>query len=139
MRVEIQQSLGQSSPHESSPSTLSLVSESLAELLCSPESARIIGLRYLRRNPCEANIEVLFRKVLDGDVVRQVLFERPQRKIDARVIRTQIDRDFALGRMTKVEGWFLSETEARLRALFSLDCRGWQAQYGARPEDESIG
>ena len=93
----------------------------LAAVLGEPElwSAKQIGEAWLRANPGEAD-----RAELEG-----LLSPFPEPLREARSLREPALRewlrdrqreDFAADRIVKLEGWWLSQTEARFCALLSL-------------------
>jgi hypothetical protein len=85
-----------------------------ASLFADPAAARAIGAAYLRAYP--------------NDALRGVhaTARLPRAEIAARVCD-----DFAAGRVVMVNGWMLSETEARLCAWANL-AGGVQRQAGLR-------
>lgn len=82
-----------------------------------------IGVAYLARRPAESNYQQL-RRLLDLDLPRKVpdapdwswLIEHVGQ---VRICR-QIEDDFACGKTVQLNGWILSETEARLCALVAV-------------------
>jgi hypothetical protein len=88
-----------------------LARPSLLEML-GPERAREIGTKYRATAPAENTADAL-----------RAAISRPQRRfpwIGRRLIDDQIRDDFADGRIVVINGWVLSETEARMCALYSL-------------------
>jgi hypothetical protein len=82
----------------------------LVEML-GPERAREIGTQY-RASVRTENTEAALRDAISRSRGRQFL--------RARSIEEQIRDDFAAGRTVVVNGWVLSQTEARQCALYSL-------------------
>jgi hypothetical protein len=80
--------------------------------MLGPERAREIGTRYRATVPRE-NTATL-REAISSSQHRQFPWIR------SRSIEEQIRDDFAAGRTVVVNGWVLSETEARQCALYSL-------------------
>jgi hypothetical protein len=74
-----------------------------------PAAARRVGEAYLERYSAEAGEERLTRLLGLGD-------GQPPAVEQARV-RAAVRRDYEESRLTLVEGWYLSRTEARLCAL----------------------
>jgi hypothetical protein len=84
----------------------------LLEML-GPERTREIGTQYRATVPRE-NTAVTLREAISSSQHRQFPW------INGRSIDEQIRDDFADGRTAVVNGWVLSETEARQCALYSL-------------------
>ncbi len=91
-----------------------------------PESAAIVGRRYLERYPMEAD-PVRLLAAIEGRLRRAAgppslppLDRIGKAQLD-RHIAAAVARDFEDGRMAEVEGWLLAETEARLCALAALE------------------
>ncbi len=81
-------------------------------LFADRRSAEMVGLAYLAGHPAEADSEHLLRKILAGapntfDPLRSWLSAKGR-------------EDFAHGRTVQVQGWLLSQTEARRCALAAL-------------------
>ena len=94
--------------------------ERLLSALGRPESAAVVGRRYLAGHPGEADRRRLAES-LDLDLRRQDC--DPAQADPARLragITRQVRADFAHGRVVRVDGWVLSVTEARLCALAAL-------------------
>lgn len=82
----------------------------LTGLLADMASARQIGRAYLQGTPGDADRDCLTAQLvarLEGDVSRETLVACCR-------------ADFADGRTVMVNGWMLSQTEARLCALAAL-------------------
>jgi hypothetical protein len=84
----------------------------LLEML-GPERAREIGTQYRAAVPSE-NTAATLRDAISSSRHRQFPW------IERQSIEEQIRDDFAAGRTVVVNGWVLSETEARQCALYSL-------------------
>jgi hypothetical protein len=93
---------------------------SLATFFSHKESAKIIGLQYLRFAPKEADVHLL---------VELICSHRPERRRELTIAEVnkrrqllllQQRQDFEHGRIVKLHGWILSETEVRLCALAAL-------------------
>jgi hypothetical protein len=82
------------------------------------ESARVIGAKYLERSPAEEDLDVLIDSVLSPAA------ERTSDTGDGvdywQIISANRANDFEHGRMTAIDGWLLSKTEARLCAIAAL-------------------
>jgi hypothetical protein len=85
-----------------------------------PDSAAVVGRRYLANHPHEADPAWLAGR-LDTDLRCQ---DCNPTQVDAPRLRAGIARqvraDFADGRVVRVDGWVLSVTEARLCGLAAL-------------------
>jgi hypothetical protein len=81
------------------------------------ESARTVGNEYLRANPNDAD-----RVLLEG--VLSVSSARHRHCVDQPELRaavvSRVRSDYEFGRVVNVDGWILSQTEARLCALVTL-------------------
>ncbi|MGZ3333462.1 MAG: hypothetical protein ACXU9O_10840 [Gemmatimonadaceae bacterium] len=84
----------------------------LVEML-GPDRAREIGTEYRAAVPGE-NTAAALRDAISSSQHRQFPW------IHSRSIEEQIHDDFAAGRTVVVNGWVLSQTEARQCALYSL-------------------
>lgn len=84
----------------------------LVEML-GPERVREIGTQYRAAVPNE-NTEATLRDAISNSQHRHFPW------IGRKSIEEQIRDDFAAGRTVVVNGWVLSETEARQCALYSL-------------------
>jgi len=92
------------------------------------ERARRVGRRFLRAYPREADQGFLIAQVdrrlrEASEELRRAGPDSPEREPLARLVSRAVARDFAAFRMVEIEGWHLSETEARLSALAALDRR----------------
>jgi|SRR5918994_1770378 hypothetical protein len=95
-----------------------LLSSKLADFFYDKHSARVIGLEYLRVAPREADASELTKLICLGWNDDQINRSGPE-KIKALLLHQQRE-DFEKRRIVKVQGWILSETEARLCALTAL-------------------
>lgn len=106
------------------------LAQRLAGIFRHRDSAARIGARYLAQHPGEADIGRLVSRILpDPDQRRQA--ERSDPPDVHGLLRQRIAADFATARTACVEGWILSETEARLMALAHLSAAASQAGAGA--------
>jgi hypothetical protein len=87
-----------------------LRAEALAQALRHRNSAAVVGHAYLAGAPEEADLAGLVRQIDPGPEVGDL----------RRAIAERVRADFVAGRMTRVEGWMLAETEARLAAVCAL-------------------
>ncbi len=98
----------------------SSLSSKLVNLLRHKESARIIGLEYLRSTPRESDAQTLTDLISAGFVGSQ----KNRCEVDAarlrELLRLQMRQDFEEGRIIRLRGWIVSVTEARLCALAAL-------------------
>jgi hypothetical protein len=96
------------------------LSSKLANFFHNKESARAIGLEYLRLAPVEANARQLTYSICSSWEERyDEMAHADAAKIKAILLRQQRE-DFENGRIVAVQGWILSQTEARLCALATL-------------------
>ncbi|WP_046865779.1 hypothetical protein [Microvirga massiliensis] len=90
----------------------------LSELFCHHESACAVGREYLRLLPAsEASAEHLLHHLHGADGGPLTATNPAKLRV---LIREAQRNDFAEGRTVMVDGWVLSETEARLCALAAL-------------------
>jgi hypothetical protein len=97
-----------------------LVPTQLAALLAHPQSAKVIGIEYLRAYPGEADMDMLLDLIVSQLGASDAgLFASAEHQLRER-LDTSIRADFAADRIVKLHGWVLSATEARLCALIAL-------------------
>jgi len=97
---------------ESGEDARALGKPALLEML-GPERTRQIGTQYRTARPKE-NTDAALRDAISSSQHRAFPWIR------SRSIDEQVRDDFAAGRTVVVNGWVLSETEARQCALYSL-------------------
>lgn len=103
-----------------SSTTDHLLSAKLASVFYDRKSATVIGLEYLRRTPMEADARQLTNLICARWQGRyDDIAHADTARIKERLLRQQRE-DFEKGRIVNVQGWILSETEARLCALAAL-------------------
>lgn len=92
------------------------LAEQLSELIVNKESARIIGIEYLRKHPGESDPAFLVKEICagskDGNALGAVDIGKRRT-----FLQFQRQQDFECGRIVRIHGWMLSVTEARLCAL----------------------
>ena len=86
----------------------------LADLIDDREAAATVGHAYLFEHPGERQTETLLALLGDGNSQ-----DLRGKDLATWLRRRQID-DFAAGHTVELNGWILSETEARLCALAAL-------------------
>jgi hypothetical protein len=97
-----------------------LLTLKLASFFRNKESARIVGLEYLRVAPTEADAWQLTKSICAcWQEPYDEIAHADIAKIKQRLRHQQRD-DFEKGRTLEVDGWILSETEVRLCALAAL-------------------
>ena len=82
-----------------------------------PASPRAVGRAYLAAVPEEASVQGLVRRLIGEASAVSAPLPLTDRDALRAAMRSRIRRDFAEGRIVMVDGWFLSQTEARLCAL----------------------
>jgi len=92
----------------------------LAKVFANKESATIVGREYLRNVAGEADARLLVDLICSGQADRRVDLLTADLKRLRGLLRIQQSEDFEHGRIVKVRGWILSETEVRLCALATL-------------------
>lgn len=101
-------------PVSSSPS------QRLAGLLTHAESARVVGREYLRTIPAEGSRAVLTTRIaarLPGGL--ETVETASDRRLRELLLRATL-ADFEHERTVVLDGWVLSQTEARLCALAAM-------------------
>ena len=93
------------------------LSTKLADFFYDKESAKAVGLEYLRTVPMEGNTGKLTQLICSSH--HEELARAGRTKLKGILLRQQRE-DFKAGRIVCVQGWILSETEARLCALTAL-------------------
>ncbi len=93
---------------------------SLTGFLVRRQSARRVGLEYLRLAPWEANRDVLIGLLCQGRTARSSVHTRKNSEVIRKLVLSQQREDFTRGRIVQLHGWVLSQTEARLCALVAL-------------------
>jgi hypothetical protein len=92
----------------------------LVDVFQDKESAAAVGREYLRIAPVEADALKLIELICAGRQERYAeLSHISMRKVRSILLHRQRE-DFDKGRVVNVQGWILSETEARLCALAAL-------------------
>ena len=100
--------------------TVDLLSSKLASFFHNQKSARVVGLEYLRHVPAEANARQLTHLICSSWAQRyDEAAHADATKIKTILLRQQRE-DFEKGRIVDLQGWILSQTEARLCALAVL-------------------
>jgi hypothetical protein len=84
------------------------------------DSARVVGREYLRIKPVEADTLKLTELICAGRQDRYAELSHSGMVKLRRMLLHQQREDFDKGRIVNVQGWILSETEARLCALTAL-------------------
>ena len=90
----------------------------LVDFFSEKGSARRIGLEYIRLAPAEADSRTLTKLICSGWNDDQIASANKE-KVSV-LLRNQQRGDFERGRILKLDGWVLSETEARLCALVAI-------------------
>ncbi|HEX6383133.1 MAG TPA: hypothetical protein VF177_00550 [Anaerolineae bacterium] len=90
-----------------------------AHLFRQKESAKVIGQAYLQAIPAEADVQTLTDLIAASLAGDQELVKTSTAELRP-ILERQMRQDFDQGRVANVEGWLLSETEARLCALAAL-------------------
>jgi hypothetical protein len=91
----------------------------LSRLFTDKDSARAVGARYLARFPQEANVRLL-TALICGSTERMWQLADLDTPILRQALARQNIEDFSSGRTVVVDGWTLSETEARLCAIVAI-------------------
>ena len=84
------------------------------------QSARRIGLAYLRIHPEEASESFLLAAMARRPALMRALSAAPDTAAVFRILDDVVRADFAAGKIVKCSGWILAKSEARACALFAL-------------------
>jgi hypothetical protein len=101
------------------PRAKNLLASKVSEILPHKESGSAVGREYLKVAPAEADVSRLIDLI--GAPEESI---RAQSKAGTQAfadwLRAKQRDDFDRGRVVLVQGWMLSQTEARLCALIAL-------------------
>jgi len=92
----------------------------LANILVDKQSAKTIGVEYLRSVPSEAKADLLIDLLCSFDGDQRAKFARADKNQLTALVRLRQRQDFDHGRVVNLRGWILSETECRVCALTAL-------------------
>lgn len=92
----------------------------LREFFTHGSSAKVIGEEYIRITPEEADKEILLNLICSVHPNWRTDLIKADRNMLRKMLRDQKVRDFESGSVIKIDGWILSRSEVRLRALFAL-------------------
>jgi hypothetical protein len=84
------------------------------------QSAKRIGLAYLRIHPEEASEVRLTTAVPDLPILTRALNAAPDLASVFCILDDVVRADFAAGEIVKCDGWILAKSEARVCALLTL-------------------
>ncbi len=96
------------------------VAVKLADVFTHARSARVVGFEYLAGVPREADARLLVDLICSFRGERRAELAGANLATRRRLLAAQQREDFEQGRVVNVQGWILSETEARLCALAAL-------------------
>jgi hypothetical protein len=92
----------------------------LANFFIHKESASSVGIEYLKCVPKEADVHTLVHLIFSTKSELRTELNKADTNKFRKLLLLQQRQDFEHGRTVKVQGWILSETEARLCALAAL-------------------
>lgn len=105
--------------------------DSLEQLLSNRTSVVRVGTAYLSTAPEDADPNVAIDRMRrHGDALASALETGNPGRV-RRLAARDMREDFAEGRIVKVDGWLLSQTEARLCALALMLCSGSPRRHRA--------
>lgn len=96
------------------------IASRLTEVFIHKESAKIVGLEYLSCVPNERDVGLLTNLICSFQSEGCEEFAKADMVKRRKMLLDQQRKDFEHGRIVNVQGWILSETEARLCALAAL-------------------
>lgn len=88
-------------------------------ILNHPESAAVIGRKYLQCRTCEADAGLLTKLIAGGVELVTLESDTGSEKL-RKILRSRIREDFLNDRVVTLEGWVLSLTEARLCSFVAV-------------------
>ena len=86
--------------------------------ICDAKALRAIGITYKRQVPDEKADKKLAHLILTDDAGHAIPESTDSNKLEA-LLNQKVQQDFETGHTVMVNGWVLSQTEARQCALFS--------------------
>src|SRR5262245_28066158 len=89
----------------------------LVALFEHQDSARIVGLEYLKKYPQEADAHLLQDRIIAGFAGGYTGLAKASDSTIRKLIEDRVRQDFETDQIVKLQGWILSATEARLCAL----------------------
>lgn len=92
----------------------------VAASACRRRSAVRVGARYLRMVPEERNVDALVALILQRLPDPERLMNEASSEQIRSAIALSVRDDFGQARIARLQGWTLSQTEARLAALATL-------------------
>ena len=95
-------------------------SEFAATSAAAAQSAKRIGLAYLRIHPEEASEADLLAAMAGRPALLRAFGAAPDTAAVFRIMDDVVRADFAAGEIVKCDGWILAKSEARACALFAL-------------------
>jgi hypothetical protein len=96
------------------------LAEKLVGVLVHEQSANVVGRAYLAQRPAEADPFILVDLICGRDPDSPLTFGPADRQTVGQWLQRRQQEDFEFGRIVKLDGWILSETEGRLCALAAL-------------------
>ena len=100
--------------------TTDALAAKLANFYVDKESAKIVGLEYLRCVPSEGKIGVLTDLICSFEDEQRTAFAQANKQKLRQMLLLRQRQDFEHGRVANVRGWILSKTECRLCALVAV-------------------
>ena len=94
--------------------------QKLVGLFHNQESARIIGMEYLKNTPEESHHKILIEKIFtNSDTRLEIQTESSPHRIKSILVK-KIREDYEYGRIIYLKDWIISITEARISALAAI-------------------
>ena len=85
-----------------------------------PDSAVVIGRKYLECRPYEANSRKLAKLIISDSQLSNLQTDDIGLASFRNIIGRKIREDFLLGHIVTLDGWILSNTELRLSSFLAL-------------------
>jgi len=92
----------------------------LLQILNHPDSAKVIGRKYLLTSSEVTDVKTLANLICYEKTSNSNSYHYKHFSELNEFVQTRIRKDFEVERVVLVDGWILSQTEARLYALASL-------------------
>ncbi len=101
-------------------STYDDLQHKLIRIFHNKDSAKVLGIEYLKNTPEEAHHKILIDKIFaDSDTRLEIQSKCSSNQIKKILVQT-IREDYEHGRIIYLNNWIISKTEARISALVAL-------------------
>ena len=94
-----------------------VVSKLVKAAFIEPSSVVKLGSVYLHKYPHERNLNTLVNAIISENTELEYVINNDKPFNIKEALKHQIKKEFEYGRVVNIDGWILSQTEARLSAL----------------------